>query len=594
LSFGPNTDRLPIYSPDGRRVAFLSDRLNVGNFRLYLLDPVSGAVRPTPPVNGWVEYLHWSPDGKRILLGVAGHGADVSGAQGAIASKQTAGTRPSWMPTVETGDERYRWRRIWVYELASDSVRAVSHADTNVWEAVWCGKEAIAAVGSVGPSEGLWYTARLYIVEVGTGTCREIYAARDQLGWPAASPSGNYLAIVEGLCSDRCIVAGEVRLIETFTGTSQRVDTGGVDITYADWRSEERLLLAGHRGFESVVGLYDVIAGEFSQVWASSAITTGGTYMTVAGLDDTGACVLVGEGFARAPEIAVICQGEYRTVKSFDLGHTDSTKPIDLIDRLSWKAPDGLEIHGWLLRPKGHTPCPLVMYVHGGPVWHWKPTWLGRGGVAALLIQAGYAVFFPNPRGSTGRGQAFVHHVLGDMGGADTYDLLSGLDYLVERRIADPKRVGVVGVSYGGFMTSWLVAQDRRFAAAVSVAPMINYVTQHLLSNIPHFVSIFLQDQYYNPSGRYFERSPVMHAHKVQTPTLNVCGALDRSAPPEEATQFHNALLLQGVESVLVTYPQEGHGVRKLPAAIDYSARIVSWFQAHMPTELNRAIADGD
>jgi dipeptidyl aminopeptidase/acylaminoacyl peptidase len=209
--------------------------------------------------------------------------------------------------------------------------------------------------------------------------------------------------------------------------------------------------------------------------------------------------------------------------------------------------------------------------------------WLGRAGVAVLmLVRRGYAVFFPNPRGSTGRGQEFARRVLGDMGGADTHDLLSGLDHLIEKRIADPQRLGVTGVSYGGFMTSWVIAQDSRFAAAVSVAPMINYVTQHLLSNIPHFVSLFIADTYTNSAGEYFARSPIMHAHKVRTPTLNICGALDRSAPPEEAVQFHRALLENGVKSVLITYPQEGHGIRKLPAGTDYAARLVGWFEEHL------------
>jgi dipeptidyl aminopeptidase/acylaminoacyl peptidase len=130
-----------------------------------------------------------------------------------------------------------------------------------------------------------------------------------------------------------------------------------------------------------------------------------------------------------------------------------------------------------------------------------------------------------------------------------------------------------------------LVTQDDRFAAAVSVAPVTNHVTEHLVSNIPHFVSLFLNDSYRNPSGKYFQRSPIMHAHKVRTPILNVCGALDRCTPPEEAIQFHNALRESSAPSVLVTYPQEGHGVRKLPAAIDYTARMVAWFEEYMPPD---------
>jgi dipeptidyl aminopeptidase/acylaminoacyl peptidase len=202
-----------------------------------------------------------------------------------------------------------------------------------------------------------------------------------------------------------------------------------------------------------------------------------------------------------------------------------------------------------------------------------------------MLLRRGYAVFLPNPRGSAGRGREFAARVIGDMGGADTHDYLSGLDYLVERGLADPKRLGSIGVSYGGFMTSWLITQDTRFAAAVSVSPVTNHVTEHLISNIPHFVKHFLADAYTNPNGKYFSRSPVMHVHKARTPTLNICGALDRCTPPEEAIQFHNALLEHGVYSVLTTYPEEGHGVRKLPAAIDYAARVTDWFSRHMPAK---------
>lgn len=584
LTFGPNTDRLPKFSPDGRQVAFLSDRHEAGDFQLYLLDPVSGTARPTPPVDGWAEYLHWSPDGRRILLGVAGHGADISGGQGAVTSKHVAEEVPSWIPAVETGNEGYRWRRAWVYELATARVRQVGPADGNIWEAVWCGNEALAAVVSPGPGEGLWYSARLQIIELATGNGREIYTPQDQLGWPAASPSGKHLAIVEALCSDRWIVAGDLWLIETGSGKSRRVDTRGVDIACTEWRSDRALLLAGHRGFETVVGLYDAASGTFAEVWSSRDLTTGGRYVTVSGLNETGDCVLVGEGFVRAPEIAVIRQGEYRSVKSFDPGDADRTRGIEAAECVNWKAPDGLEIQGWLLRPKGKGPHPLVMHVHGGPVFHSRPTWLGRMAAPVLmLLQRGYAVFFPNPRGSSGRGQDFARHVLGDMGGADTYDCLSGLDHLVERGIADPARLGVTGGSYGGFMTAWLITQDARFAAAVAVAPVTNQVTEHLISNIPWFVALFLADSYNNPGGKYFQRSPIMHAHKVRTPTLNICGALDRCTPPEEAVQFHNALLENGVKSVLVTYPEEGHGVRKWPAAIDYAARVVAWFEEHMP-----------
>jgi dipeptidyl aminopeptidase/acylaminoacyl peptidase len=586
VTFGPNSDRTPKYSPDGLTIGFLSDRRKVGEFQLYLLDPVSGAARATPAVGGWVEYLDWSPDGRRILLGVAGHGADVAGAQGAVTSQRATACLPDWMPTEETGDEVYRWRRLWVYELSTDSVRQVSPAHLNVWEAVWCGNAAIGAVASLSPDEGSWYSSRLHTIDLETGNSSEIYAPSDQLGAPAASPSGSALAIVDAVCSDRCIVTGDLVLIETGLGKARAIDTEGVDIAYTEWRSDRHLLLAGHRGFESVVGIYDVEANSFNQVWTSQDISTGGRYISIAGVNQSGDCVLVGEGFVRAPELAEIRQGTYRVIRSFDLGYTQQAKAIATVEQVTWIAPDGLAIQGWLLCPEGQGPHPLVMNIHGGPVWHWRPTWLGRGGAPfLLLLRRGFAIFFPNPRGSSGRGREFAQHVVGDMGGADADDYLSGLDHLVEQGIADGRRLGVTGVSYGGFMTSWLVAQDTRFAAAVSVAPMINYTTQHLLSNIPNFVPLFLKDTYTNPGGKYFERSPVMHAHKVTTPMLSICGALDRSAPPEEAMQFHSALREHRVKSTLLVYPQEGHGIRQFPANIDYAARVVSWFLEHMPAE---------
>lgn len=584
VTHGPNTDRLPKFSPCGQHVAFLSDRGRPGDFQLYLLNPLDGVSRAVPHVDGWIEYLHWSPDGTRILLGVAGHGADTAGGQGAVTSNKRSESRPTWMPAVDTGAEHYRWRRVWIYELATDCVRAVDVADLNVWEAAWCGNDAITAIVSSGPGEGLWYTARLHVIDVTHGRSTEIYVPEHQLASPAASPSGKQVAIIEALCSDRGIAAGDVRVVDVGARTCHEIDTQGIDVTYLEWRSDRTLLIAGHRGPETVVATCDVSVGTCTEVWSSQELTSGGRYIAVAGFSEAGDCALLTESFLRAPQIGLIQNRHYRTVYEFDSAYARWAASLAQVTPLSWKGRDGLQIQGWLLRPQGDGPHPLILNVHGGPVWHWRPTWLGRSAVHLLmLLKQGYAIFLPNPRGSAGRGQHFARKVLGDMGGEDTHDYLCGIDELVRARIADPKRLGVMGASYGGFMTAWLVTQDQRFAAAVAVAPITNHVTEQLISNIPHFTSLFLADRYDNPAGKYFERSPIMHAHEAKTPTLNICGALDRCTPPEEAVQFHNALLSHGVKSALVTYPQEGHGVRQLPALIDYAARVVGWFQEHMP-----------
>jgi len=581
VTYGPNADRSPRYSPDGQYIAFLSDRATKGDFQLYLLNPNTGVARATPLVEGWVEYLHWSPDGKRILLAVAGHGADVSSHQGGVTRKQVPTDVPPWIPTIET-DESFRWRRAWIYELFTNTSHQVNAPLANIWEAAWCGNDAIVAVVSPGPGEGLWYGARLHLIDTRTGQSRALYEPADQLGWPAASPSGNHVAVVEAVCSDRWIVAGDLKVIEASSGRVQNIDTRGVDITYTEWRSDSVLLVAGHRGFETVTGLYDLSCGAFAERWISRDITSVGRYISVSAFNESGDFVLIGENFTRAPEVAVVRGGEYKTARSFNVGYAEAAKVIGAVEAVTWNAPDGLAIQGWLITPNAKPPYPLIVNVHGGPIWQWRPSCLGRSAVPMLmLLGRGYAVLFPNPRGSSGRGQAFARRVIGDMGGAETTDHLSGIDHLVARGIVDSEQVGITGVSHGGYMSSWLIAH-RHLAAAVPVSPVNNWVTEYLLSNVPDWPRLFLKDSYCDPTGHYFERSPIMHAHKVDTPTLNICGALDRSTPPEEASQFHNALLKNGGHSVLVTYPEEGHGVRKFPAMIDLAARMVGWFEEHI------------
>lgn len=584
LTSGSGLDRLAKYSPNGRHIAFLSDRHNVGDFQLHLLDPLTGAVECVARVDGWVEYFHWSPDGGRILLGVAGHGVDVSSGQGAVTRRRPDKSSPPWLPTVQGEQESHQWRRAWVCDLNARCTWPVNEATSNAWEANWCGANAVAAVVSPSPGEGLWYSARLQVLDAQSGSSREIYVPKRQLGWPCASPSGRHLAFVEAISSDRGNVVGDLSVIETETGSLWRVDTRGVNVAAVEWRSDRTLLLAGVRGFETVVGLYDVFSTAFEETWASTEISTAGPCVGLSGIGDGGDCVLVGEGFVRAPEIALLHRRQYRVVRSFDLGYASEARSILTPECVTWEAPDGLEIQGWCLRPNREGPHALVTYIHGGPVSHWRQAWLGRPRLVPLLmlLKRGCAVFLPNPRGSSGRGQEFARRVVGDLCGDDTQDCLSGVDYLVAKGIANPRRLGVMGVSYGGTMASWLIAHDSRFSAAVSVAPAVNRVSQRLTCAHTHFVDLFLNDRYNNPGGRYFLRSPVMHAHRVRTPILNICGALDRCTPPSEARQFHNALLENGTVSSLVTYPEEGHGIRKFPAVIDYAARVVGWLETYL------------
>jgi dipeptidyl aminopeptidase/acylaminoacyl peptidase len=164
------------------------------------------------------------------------------------------------------------------------------------------------------------------------------------------------------------------------------------------------------------------------------------------------------------------------------------------------------------------------------------------------------------------------------MGGEDTYDYLTGIDSLIARGLVDPQRLGVTGISYGGFMSAWLITQTPRFAAAAPISPVTNWYTQHGTSQVAYFDEVYLDGRPRAADGLYFKRSPVMYADRVTTPTLQLVGALDQNAPPSQSLEFHRALLEHGQKSVLVTYPRAGHGIRAFPEVIDATARYVDWF----------------
>lgn len=591
LTAGPNSDRGARTSPDGETIAFLSDRHQRDDFQLFFLNIRELTVTPGPRVDGWVEYLEWSPGGRRILLGVAGHGAELSSGQGAYKTTEIARGEPSWMPEVIGLPQDSMWRSVWILDIDAGELSRASSVADNIWEASWRGDDRLAVVRSSSPEEGAWYGAGLSIMDLPTGTATPLYAPTCQIALPRSSSSGKHLAFIEAVSSDRGLVAGELRLCDLRTGACRLLDIQDVDATYIEWRSIDELLVAGHRGLETVVLYVNVVTNSSRELWKDSVISMAGRYASVLGLEKAEDFAFVCESFFARAQIATVRSGSFRLARRVS-ADPDWSTACSGIEAVNWQAPDGLHIEGWLLKPKGEPPYATILEVHAGPILHWRPYWLGRAVPALMLLRRGYALFRPNPRGSSGRGQAFASRVIGDIGGAETADFLSGIDHLVNSGIADPSRLGVTGLSYGGLMTCWLTTQDRRFGAAVSIGPATNHVTHHLLCNIPQFVSMFLQDHYTNLSGTYYTRSPILHAHNSRTPTLLVCGNLDRCTPPEEALQFHRALQENGVNSVVINYPEEGHGVHGIPASIDFAARTVMWFESHLPIRPRRVDRD--
>lgn len=600
-SKGPGVDSSPKWSPDGKTLAFLSDRDEAGIMQLCLMDLATRKETRASVKDQWVEYAIWSPDGARILLGVARRGVDLSGFLGGYAFQTVDPALPDWSPQVDIGIDDTQWRSLWLYEVGSGALHQIpatgSAGGINPWESCWVGNQAVATIASEGPHENHWYKAKVHLIDLQSGKARVVHTPKDQIGWISASPDGTRLALVSSFSSDRQSTTGELTVIALKDGAERRIDTNKVDCTFTHWQSDSDLLFAGIRSLQSVLGICDAKTWRCRDLWSDTETTLGGEryfpFVSPAGVP--GDCAVTLEGFFTPQSIAVFTGGKMKTVAT--LGPKDALKDLTALGRAQpykWKAKDGWEIEGWLLHPAEHTgggpgPRALVVDVHGGPVWSWRPSCVGRSGTYVNLLKDGYAIFQPNPRGSTGRGLDFCRAVAGDMGGADAQDILSGIDKMVAEGVVDPKRVGVTGVSYGGIMAAWIITQDTRFAASVVISPVTDYVSEQLTSHIPGFCENFLLDDYKNPGGEYFKRSAIMYADKVKTPTLNICGALDRNCPAVQAIEFHRALLQHGVKSALVHYPKEGHWVQHHPAIADCGARVIGWFQEHMPSGSNSA-----
>ncbi len=591
LTSGSGSAKAARLAPDGSSLAFLSDRAKAEVFQAYLLDGGQlGEAQPAPAVPGTVEYLAWSPDGTRILLGVAGLGAEMADAQGSGTAGSGESGLPSWYPQVEAGTPEDAWRSLWLYTPASGELAKISPDGLNVWEAAWSGPGHVLAITSEQPGEDDWYSAVLSRLDISTGEVTELLRSDVQLGLPAGMSDGRLAAVVEAVCSDRWIVAGDLIVLDTVAGTRCAVDTAGTDVTAVQWIDGTRLGYIGQRHLDSVAGIADLGPGPLPEAitgkeLATSAQSWASWFYPGGAFTSDGRVVVIRDDYDSPQQIAIVDAGADQVLTSVAQAGTDYIRSVaGLAANVSWSAPDGTAIEGILCTPPGAGPFPLILHVHGGPVGAYQRTWMMRDYAVPLLVSRGYAVLHPNPRGSSGRGQDFAAAVVGDMGGADTHDYLSGIDAMIERGIADPARIGTMGVSYGGFMSAWLVTQDQRFKAAVAGSPVTEWYSFTFTTNIPRWGLWFLDHADPEETGNQLHtRSPVMHASKTRTPTLLTAGAKDRCTPAGQAREFYQALLGHGIDSELVIYPGEGHGVSRFPAITDYLTRLVTWFEKYMP-----------
>ena len=260
------------------------------------------------------------------------------------------------------------------------------------------------------------------------------------------------------------------------------------------------------------------------------------------------------------------------------------------MEAIRWKSKDGLEIEGILILPpnykKGNGKLPLLTYIHGGPALQFSlgftvyppgPPQASRYPVHVLAGQ-GYAIFCPNPRGSAAYGEKFRKANVKDWGGGDYQDIMTGVDHLIAQGIADPERLGIMGWSYGGYMTSWIITQTHRFKAASVGAGVTNLASMYGHTDIPLFLERYFGGPPWQEPKVYADHSPMTFAGNIKTPTLIQHGAKDERVPLAQGQELYAALKRLGVPTEFAVYPRQPHNPQEPRLQRDVLQRNVDWF----------------
>ena len=558
------------WAPDGGTLAFAL-RLPGGHAHdIWTVPAAGGAPMRLASVNGTIGRLRYSRAGVLAVLATAGAEKEVGAVE---AGAPVAG--------VLGGDVHEQ--RIAI--IGRDGLHWASPPDLFVYEFDWR-PDGSGFVGTAAPGDGdnNWWTAKLYAFAAETGAGRVIYTpanARQQLADPRISRDGRFVSFIGGIMSDFGSTGGDAFVLQLDQdGAQARNITPALHatVTALSWGCDGHTLLASELAADQRrIATLDP-AGGAGKILASSQEDLGGTDDPVAFDCGTDLQAVTHVGFDHPQEIEIGAPGSWH-----DLTHANAGMVSPAVARsVAWRN-DGLDVQGWLLTPRAAPAGKLAMIteVHGGPGAANEPFFAGRG-FAKRLLDAGYALFLPNPRGSFGQGEAFTLGNVRDLGHGDLRDILAGVTAAEAVAPIDEHRLGLTGWSYGGFMTMWTVTQTDRFRAAVAGAGIANWQSYYGENGIDAWMIPFFGASVYDDPDVYARSSPINYIRNVKTPVLEVVGERDIECPAPQTQEFWHALSDLGKTTEGVIYPGEGHGMRDPAHIADFEARMVGWFDKYL------------
>jgi dipeptidyl aminopeptidase/acylaminoacyl peptidase len=398
------------------------------------------------------------------------------------------------------------------------------------------------------------------------------------------SPDGRTVAFIGGLMSDFGSVGGDVYTVPLEGGEPVDVtpDYKGTFNGIA-WRGKE-LLASVLAGSDAGIAAIDPVARSARMLWQAPVGVSAGRDGRVVFSADGRVAASVTEDFEHAPRIVAGRLPELVPITR----DNDGFLPQVAARSIGW-TNDGFNVQGWLLGPRsveaGRT-YPMIVQVHGGPAAAASPRYVAAGDngnpLARDLVKEGYFVFMPNPRGSYGQGAAFTRANRRDFGGGDWRDILAGVDAVIARAPIDGNRLGLMGHSYGGFMTMWGVTHSQRFKAAVAGAGIANWISYYGQNGIDQWMVPYFGATMYDDPAVYRAASPIESIKAARTPTFIYVGERDVECPPAQSFEFWHGLKAMGVPTTLLVVDGEGHAFRKPENQRDLRAREIAWFNKYL------------
>lgn len=570
------------WRPGGREIAFTAKRGDDKHAALWVISTDGGEARKLLLHDTSIGDYSFSPDGTRV----------------AYLARDEAPKRDKEMAdkgfNAEVYEEDLRFTRVWIAEPGNPDWKPRQLSiEGNPSELHWspAGDRLVMALAPTPLVDDGYMAKRISIVDVATGKLQHQYANPGKLGQIAWSPDGRRIACISAEdihdpSEGRLMVAGADggRLTDVFPKFAGHV-------TSIAWKDAETLCFVTDQGTSSSVERISADGTDHQTLFPAGRAVLAGLTLS----KDGGAGALLSESPNHLPEVYTMNDGA-----KFARRLTNSNpwlKDLRLAKQevVKHTARDGVELEGILIRPLDEKPgqrYPLIMCVHGGPEAHISNGWLTRYSYPGQVGAArGFAIFYPNYRGSTGRGVEFSKAGQADYAGKEFDDLVDAVDHLVGTGLVDSERVGITGGSYGGFATAWCSTKHtKRFAAGVMFVGISDHISKSGSTDIPNeMYLVHARKRLWDDWQFFLERSPIYHVEQARTPLLIMHGKDDPRVHPSQSLELYRQLkVLDNVPVRLVWYPGEGHGNRKAAARYDYNLRSLRWFEHYLQGDGDR------